>query len=107
MLFKLVGKAFGCLTTILVILLLLGLGVGWAMLHFLPVLIEDKVEDMPGFRADFDGVEVILFSGEVRLERARLENPESFPSPEFITIEEMRVDIAPSAFLRNKIVIKE
>lgn len=107
MLFKLVGKAFGCLTTILVILLLLGLGVGWAMLHFLPVLIEDKVEDMTGFRADFDGVEVKLFSGEVRLERARLENPESFPSPEFITIEEMRVDIAPSAFLRNKIVIKE
>ena len=107
MLFKLAGKAFGCLTTIFVVLLLLAIGVGWTMLHFLPTLIEDKVEDMTGFQADFDGLELKLFSGEARLEEASLENPESFPSPEFIAIKEMRVDVAPFTLFGNRIVIKE
>ncbi len=107
MLFKLAGKAFGCLTTVFLILLLLAIGVGWAMLHFLPTLIEDKVEDMTGFRADFDSLELKLFAGEAILEDASLENPESFPSPEFIAFEKVKVDFAPSTLFRDRIVIRE
>ena len=107
MLFKIARKTIGCLFSLFVMASLFLIGVVWATLIYLPTLLEDKIEDHTGFKAEFEDLDVNVFRGTVGLTGAVIENPETFPVPTFIRIRQIKVDIKPMSLIREKVILEE
>jgi uncharacterized protein involved in outer membrane biogenesis len=105
MIFKLARQTFGCLFSLLFLVLLLVTGAVWATLRFLPVYIEDEVEDRTGFTADFDNLRVRLFRTILEMPDAMIENPVGFEERTFVDLDYLKIDFQPASLFTDPVVI--
>jgi hypothetical protein len=107
MIFKLARQTFGCLFSFLFLGFLLFAGALGATLWFLPVYIEDEVEDRTGFTANFDNLRVRLFKTGVEMPDASIENPSDFKDQTFVDLAFLKVDFQLASLFGDPVVIDE
>jgi len=107
MIFTLARKTFGCLFSLLFMILLMAGGLAAAGYFLLPAYLEYQLEKKTGYRADFGNLSINLFEGSLEITEASLKNPVAYPEPDFIDIKRVKIDLRPLSLLGERCIIQE
>lgn len=84
--------------TFVFICVLLVFGAVWAFKEYAPGVVAGEFKAATGFNITTEDIDFSLGKGVVDVHGLQLQNPEGWPEAEFITVDQVRVDLDPASF---------
>lgn len=110
-LFKIITKPIGCLVSLVGFMLMLAVvlvvAIFLAVRFMLPGVIEGQIEDRTEFSARVGENDTSLLNGRVALGKFTITNPPSYPSSDFIVINELVADLDLDSWNAQPMVLEE
>ena len=88
-----------------ILIVILGIGAIWAGNSYAPTFIANQVENFTDFQLTIRDPYMRMQSGEVDFQGVVLKNPEDYPQPDFIDVNQLAVKVELSSVFTDTIVV--
>jgi hypothetical protein len=92
---------------VLVFLMVLAATFALAWVLLLPSMVTGVIQKRTGFHASVDSLYANPFTASVNIHQLEIDNPDTFPQPDFVVVNQFRTAVDPNSIFSDRVVVKD
>lgn len=92
---------------VLVFLLVLAATFALAWVLLLPSMVTGVIRKRTGFNASVASLYANPFTASVNIHQLKIDNPDTFPQPDFVVVNQFRTAVEPNSIFSDRVVVKD
>ncbi|HTB79855.1 MAG TPA: hypothetical protein VK717_03110 [Opitutaceae bacterium] len=92
---------------VLVFLMVLAATFAIAWVLLLPSMVAGVIRKRTGFNASVTSLYANPFTASVNIRQLKIDNPDTFPQPDFVVVNQFRTAVEPSSIFSDRVVVRD
>lgn len=92
---------------VLVFLMVLAATFALAWVLLLPSMVTGVIQKRTGFHASVESLYANPFTASINISRLEIDNPDTFPRPDFVIVNQFRTAVEPNSIFSDRVVVKD